>query len=189
MRFLDKINKGYRPSVQYHNAIHAADVLQMAALLLVQGNVRAFARLTDLDVLSVVVASICHDYGHDGFNNAYHVNAITERAIRFSDQSVQENHHIAESFAILNEPKFNFLKAYSRDDFKTFRKRVIGIVLATDMARHVSDLATFTSLMESKGIAQGKNQEMIIDYDSSKKEFESRQTLIELLVHAADVST
>ena len=30
---------------------------------------------------------------------------------------------------------------------------------------------------------------MIIDYTSSKTEFESRQTLIELLVHAADVST
>ena len=57
------------------------------------------------------------------------------------------------------------------------------------MARHVSDLATFTGLMESKGIVQGKNKEMIIDYENSKKEFESRQTLIELLVHAADVST
>lgn len=30
---------------------------------------------------------------------------------------------------------------YSRDDYKTFRKRMIGIILATDMARHVTDLA------------------------------------------------
>ena len=146
----------------------------MAALIMKQGDVREFAKLTDLDVLSVAVASICHDYGHDGFNNAYHVSAITERAIRYSDQSVQENFHIAESFLILNNKKYNFLAAYSRDDFKTFRKRVIGIILATDMARHVSDLANFTSLMEQKGISVGKNQEMIIDYASSKTEFESR---------------
>jgi hypothetical protein len=41
----------------------------------------------------------------------------------------------------LNKPEFNFLAKYSRDDFKTFRKRMIGIILATDMARHVSDLS------------------------------------------------
>ena len=51
---------------------------------------------------------------------------------------------------------------------------MIGIILATDMARHVSDLANFTSLMEQKGISVGKNQEMIIDYSTSKTEFESR---------------
>lgn len=66
---------------------------------------------------------------------------------------------------------------------------MIGIILATDMARHVADLANFTCLIEQKGISVGKNQEMIIDYTSSKTEFESRQTLIELIVHAADVST
>ena len=46
---------------------------------------------------------------------------------------------------------------FSRDDFKTFRKRMIGIILATDMARHVSDLASFKSLMEQKGIKNGVN--------------------------------
>ena len=102
---------------------------------------------------------------------------------------MQENFHISESFMILNDERYNFLSAYSRDDFKTFRKRVIGIILATDMARHVSDLANFTSLLEQKGISVGKNQENIIDYTSVKTEFESRQSLLELIVHAADVST
>ena len=73
------------PDVQYHTDIHAIDVLQMAYLLMVAGEIREFAALTELDVLSVVIASVCHDYGHDGFNNAYHVNAITDRAIRYSD--------------------------------------------------------------------------------------------------------
>jgi hypothetical protein len=100
--------------------------------------------------LSTIISAVCHDYDHDGLNNAYHVNAVSERAIRYSDRAVQENYHVAESFVILNKPEFNFLEKYSRDDFKTFRKRMIGIILATDMARHVSDLASFKNLLESK---------------------------------------
>ena len=49
------------------------------------------------------------------------------------------------------------MKEYSRDDFKTFRKRMIGIILATDMARHMSDLSTFENLLEQKGVKEGKN--------------------------------
>ena len=120
----------------------------MSYHIILKGDMIRFASLSDLDILSVVISAVCHDYGHDGFNNAYHVNAISERAIRYSDQSVQENFHIAESFAILNNPSYNFMTEFSRDDFKTFRKRMIGIILATDMARHVSDLASFKSLME-----------------------------------------
>lgn len=41
---------------------------------------------------------------------------------------------------------------FSKDDKTTFRKRVIGIILATDMARHVSDLGTFKSLIETNDI-------------------------------------
>lgn len=99
-----------------------------------------------------MISSVCHDYDHDGLNNSYHVNAISERAIRYSDKAVQENYHVAESFTILNTPEFNFLQNYSRDDFKTFRKRMVGIILATDMARHVSDLATVKNLLEQKQV-------------------------------------
>jgi high affinity cGMP-specific 3',5'-cyclic phosphodiesterase 9 len=60
----------------------------MSYVIMVKGDVISFASLSELDVLSVVISAVCHDYGHDGFNNAYHVNAISERAIRYSDQSV-----------------------------------------------------------------------------------------------------
>ena len=84
-RFLGKIYKGYRREVQYHNDIHAADVLQMSYHIMLKGDMIRFASLSELDVLSVVVSAVCHDYEHDGLNNAYHVNAISERAIRYSD--------------------------------------------------------------------------------------------------------
>jgi hypothetical protein len=76
---------------------------------------------------------------------------------------------VAESFAILNTPKFNFMARYSRDDFKTFRKRMIGIILATDMARHVADLSSFKNLLDAKQVKKGVNAEKLIDNDSAAK--------------------
>ena len=140
-------------------------------------------------MLSCVIAGVCHDYDHDGLNNSYHVNAISDRAIRYSDAAVQENYHVAESFAILSKPENNFLEKYSRDDFKTFRKRMIGIILATDMARHVSDLATVRNLLEQKQVKGGVNAGHLVDTSSPAKEFDTKQQILELCVHAADVST
>jgi len=85
---MGQIYKGYRRDVQYHNDIHAADVLQMSYVILVKGDMVNYASLSELDLISVVISAVCHDYGHDGLNNSYHVNAISERAIRFSDVSV-----------------------------------------------------------------------------------------------------
>jgi hypothetical protein len=149
----------------------------------------SLAQLNELDILSAVIASVCHDYDHDGLNNAYHVNAISSRAVRYSDKAVQENYHVAESFAILNTPEYNFMKKYSRDDFKTFRKRMIGIILATDMARHVADLASFKNLLDAKQVKGGVNAEKLVDTETPAKEFDSKQQVLELFVHAADVST
>ena len=154
--------------------MHALDVLQMSYIFLTKGKIIEFAQLSELDVLSVCISAICHDFKHDGFTNAYHVNTISERAILFSDQSVQENFHAAESFAILNQKEYNFLEEFSRDDFKTFRARFIGIILATDMARHTSDLGKFKTTLEQRGITGGNKRESLIDRESPKKEFDSK---------------
>ena len=81
------------------------------------------------------------------------------------------------------------MEEFSRDDFKTFRQRFIGIILATDMARHTSDLAKMKTFLEQKGIQNGQNREQLIERESHKKEFDSKQQLLEFAVHAADVST
>jgi hypothetical protein len=61
------------------------DVLQMSYFLMTQGNILEFVQMSELDALSVCMAAICHDFGHDGFTNAYHVNLVSDRAIRYSD--------------------------------------------------------------------------------------------------------
>jgi len=87
-----------------------------------------------------LIAAVCHDLGHDGYNNTYHVNAITSRAIDSNDGAVQEFFHAAELFRILSEDKYNFALNLSREEFVVFRKRAIGLILATDMANHASHL-------------------------------------------------
>lgn len=84
-RFLGKIYNGYRRDVEYHNDIHGGDVLQMMFIFLKQGSLLDLADLNELDLLSLVIGCIAHDFAHDGLNNAYHVNAISERAIRYND--------------------------------------------------------------------------------------------------------
>lgn len=70
--FLYSINKTYRKQVQYHNALHGADVMQYANFMLIGCNLKKVINLSKLDVLSMLVAGLAHDLGHDGFTNAYH---------------------------------------------------------------------------------------------------------------------
>lgn len=123
--------------------------------------------------MAFITAALCHDLGHDGFTNGYHVNAFTERAIRYNDVSVQENFHVAEAFAIIKKDETNFLESLTSDEMKVFRKRVIGCILATDMAKHAADLSALKSLVETKQIKAGENSNQIINKESDAALFKS----------------
>ncbi len=120
-------------------------------------------RLNKLDCLSFIIAAACHDLGHDGFTNTYHVNAITRRAIDSNDVSVQESFHVSELFRILRDPNYEFTHVLTTDEFKIFRKRVLGIILATDMARHVADLSQLNGLLSDSQIKDGENIDKLFE--------------------------
>jgi len=98
------------------------------------------AQLSYLDLVSAITAGACHDFDHDGYNNVYHVNFMTDRALRYHDKAVQENWHASESMKILLKDENNFTENFSESEKKLLRKRVIGMILATDMADHMSHL-------------------------------------------------
>lgn len=82
------------------------------------------------------------------------------------------------------------MTAFTREEFIHFRKRMVGIILATDMSRHNKDHAQFKELLAAKEITGGNDNIMnLVDKSDEKKEFESKQFLLEMCVHAADVST
>jgi hypothetical protein len=49
----------------------------------------------------------------------------------------------------LHEDQFNFLEHLSKEEYKLFRKRVIGLILATDMAKHAADLSALNALIDN----------------------------------------
>ena len=55
--------------------MHCLDVAQMTYMLLMTGRdsfVSQF-RYAPVEQTATIVAAVCHDYAHDGFNNGYHV--------------------------------------------------------------------------------------------------------------------
>ena len=43
------------------------------------------------------------------------------------------------------------------------------------MARHTSDLAKMKTIMEQKGVQNGNQRELLVDCESAKKEFDTKQ--------------
>jgi len=50
------------------------------------------------------------------------------------------------------KPDNNFLASFEREDIQTFKKRMIGTILATDMAKHAEHVASFKRRLELTGV-------------------------------------
>ena len=73
--FLEALFANYHSyNVSYHNDMHCLDVAQMTYLLLKTGPdcLSVQLKLDPLEYIAVIMAALCHDFGHDGFNNGYH---------------------------------------------------------------------------------------------------------------------
>jgi len=57
--------------------------------------------LKKLDLFSVFIANIIHDYEHPGYSNQFVVRTKHPIALRYSDQFVLENHHLASAFNVM----------------------------------------------------------------------------------------
>ncbi|KAJ2003330.1 3',5'-cyclic-nucleotide phosphodiesterase [Coemansia thaxteri] len=99
--------------------------------------VRSILRPTD--AVALVVASMCHDLGHPGLNNAFMVRAHTQLAELYNDQSVLENFHAA-CFSMVMSYFFRDFSGSASGaplfDYEEFRRIAVHAILATDMARH-----------------------------------------------------
>lgn len=77
----------------------------------------------------------------------------------------------------------------NREDLKTFKKRLIGCILSTDMAKHAEDLSRMKSKLELTGVKKDlANAHLLLDQTDGKTMFNSQQQVMELALHAADCS-
>lgn len=81
----------------------------MVYYFMTEGKLMETIHMSSLDRISLLIAAACHDLGHDGMKNEYHVNLITDRAVDSNDLSIQEHFHAANAFKILSLNDCNFL--------------------------------------------------------------------------------
>mmetsp|Transcript_7813 Transcript_7813/g.7278 ORF Transcript_7813/g.7278 Transcript_7813/m.7278 type:complete len:245 (+) Transcript_7813:1383-2117(+) len=140
-----ELQNGYFGDNPYHNVTHIVDSMQAMHYLISVGNLKKY--LKKQDMLSAFIACLVHDYEHPGYSNQFVIRTKHPLAIRYSDISVLENHHLAAAFNImfLKGDENNILENVTLDTYYEIRKMVIQIVLNTDFSKHftlVTELKT-----------------------------------------------
>ncbi|GLI61127.1 hypothetical protein VaNZ11_003402 [Volvox africanus] len=148
-RLLRHIEAGYNDN-PYHNATHAADVLQTLHVI-IHGAQLHVHYVDYLGLLAAYFAAIVHDYGHPGLTNDFLVATSDPLAVRYNDRSPLENHHAAAAFSLLQRPELDILAPLSKSERAAFRKQVIEMVLATDMKQHFMLLSQFNTTHRLSG--------------------------------------
>lgn len=178
--FLAEIERGYKQSNPYHNALHAADVAQTCYIYNKYAEIESKISLSPLDISVFFLSAIIHDYKHPGFNNNYIINTQDELAIRYNDASVLENYHVSESFNLIrSNERYNIFKTFSKEEMKGVRKRIIDMVLHTDMAFH----GKLMNALKQKEELKEKTENA-----TDVKLYSIQQEYLNILLHAADIS-
>ena len=102
--YLRRIQGSYRTSNPYHNAIHAADVVQSTHVLLQLLISNTKIEPTRIQLFSILLAAAVHDVDHPGQTNTYQENAKTDLALTYNDVSILENRHASHAFKAMWEP-------------------------------------------------------------------------------------
>ena len=160
VNFTNEIIGGYKKESPYHNFYHAFDVMHVCYLLITK--CRADEYLQSFNILSILVAALAHDLGHDGFNNAFHETTNSELAVTYNGMSILENYSTAYLFRILRKVNCNIFSRLSRDEINKMRTRLIDLILDTDAKHHFRLVTRFKHGLEMKQLSRGLLSSMIL---------------------------
>eukprot|EP01113_Clastostelium_recurvatum_P035059 TRINITY_DN4837_c0_g1_i2.p1 TRINITY_DN4837_c0_g1~~TRINITY_DN4837_c0_g1_i2.p1 ORF type:complete len:728 (+),score=209.03 TRINITY_DN4837_c0_g1_i2:28-2184(+) len=173
INFITAIEDGYVDN-PYHNRTHAADVVHGCYFFL-KTSLTLSPYLSLLEIMAAIIACAIHDYRHPGRNNVFLINTEDKLAVRHNDLSVLENFHCSEAWEVLKRKENNFLAELPLGSRQMVRKIVVGMVLATDMAKHPEILAQFQNKMHTASL----------DVVSS---FDDRLLALRMAIKCADIS-
>ena len=190
---LASLKKGHNGSMSkgnpYHNNLHGADVLQ-AVMYFSLTYKEIGGDFTALDQFCLLFAGYIHDFNHPGLNTTFVVNDWPSSVISLlhGTESPLEKHHLARTFNLLrnNQEEYNFLKDFNDDDVMYFRKVVTECVLATDLAKTMSWLASAkVSFVDMKG--EGKEEPSLSALDKKKRLDAAKLLKMQLAIKCGDV--
>ncbi|CAB3408202.1 unnamed protein product [Caenorhabditis bovis] len=171
-RWILSIEAHYHAGNTYHNATHAADVLQATSFFLDSSSVAT--HVNENHAVAALLAAAVHDLDHPGRGNAYLINTRQSLAVLYNDNSILENHHIALAFQLTLQHNVNIFCHLTREEFMSMRHAMVEMVLATDISRHFEYLAKF-------------NKMSVIDVVDEQREKNS-MTICDMLIKCADIS-
>ena len=187
--FVYEISQGYHRENPYHTDLHAADMLQSIFVYKKLSKFDETLSLLDLDILSMFISAIIHDYGHPGLNNNYLIKTKDDLAIKYNDISVLENYHVSEAFNImLKKKENNIFEEFSEDDFKLCRKNIIECVLGTDMTLHNKKYLAFKRRLQTENIKKGENINNLFNNLDPINSYNLKLEFQSFIIHAADIS-
>lgn len=193
--FLRKTASGYIESVQYHNSVHAADVAQTISTMFLNSNLEVITLLSQNDILSMIIAALGHDIGHPGTNNGFQINTYSDIAITYNDQSVLENYHTSILFKIIKQEEYNIFGKFPDSTYKTIRKRIINLILSTDMSQHSKVLSIlkpkvldYKETMNKLKQDNSNNSTPVPFITQSNLLFDDQQRVMDFVIHTADLS-
>jgi len=195
LEFLLQIEQGYGSGQEegavnkYHNRVHAADVLQSVHFFL---TTCGFAHvLTDIEQMALLLAAVVHDYKHPGRSNLFVCKTRGKLAIIYNDISVLENFHISQAMALLQQDRYNFVRYFDDPTYASFRKYMIGLVLATDLKVHFDLLGEFNALTAEVMDASTPASTNTTNIQDEKSEEDNSQMIfsaMKICLKAADIA-
>ncbi|MEQ2187352.1 cGMP-specific 3',5'-cyclic phosphodiesterase, partial [Goodea atripinnis] len=165
------VRKNYRKNVAYHNWRHALNTAQCMFALLKSGRLQN--NLSDLEILALMIATLCHDLDHRGVNNSY-IQRSDHPLAQLYCHSTMEHHHFDQCLMILNSPGNQILSGLSLVEYKTTLKMIEKAILATDLALYMKRREQFFELT--------KNNQFVWEDDNH------RDLLRSMLMTACDIS-
>eukprot|EP00917_Polyrhabdina_sp_WS-2016_P013454 GHVP01029564.1.p1 GENE.GHVP01029564.1~~GHVP01029564.1.p1 ORF type:complete len:759 (-),score=116.24 GHVP01029564.1:2523-4799(-) len=156
LSFLSTVDAFYHNN-PYHNARHAVTVMH-SALFLAKKVIEPHG-WPKWEQIAMILASLCHDVGHPGKNNAFFVNSLDPLAVMYNDQSVLENYHSSLTFSILHQPECDIFENVELQQFREFRKKIIDLILATDLKSHFDSMSRVKVRIDSKNFDFSSNEE------------------------------
>ncbi|XP_076149299.1 cGMP-specific 3',5'-cyclic phosphodiesterase [Alosa pseudoharengus] len=170
-RWVLSVRRGYRRDVAYHNWHHALSTAQcMFAMLKATSHLQK--HFSSLEILALMIATLCHDLDHRGVNNSYIARSQQPLAQLYGHSSL-EHHHYDLCVLILNNPGSEILSGLSQEDYRRCLLMVEKSILATDLALYMKRRDTFFQLAERETL--------------SWQDQEHRELLSSMLMTASDI--
>ncbi|XP_039615675.1 cGMP-specific 3',5'-cyclic phosphodiesterase isoform X2 [Polypterus senegalus] len=144
-RWILSVKKNYRKTVAYHNWRHAFNTAQCMFAVLKSGKMQG--KLSELEVLALMISTLCHDLDHRGVNNSY-IKRSEHPLAQLYCHSTMEHHHFDQCLMILNSPGNQILSGLSLDEYRTSLKMIERAILSTDLAVYMRRRSEFFDLVK-----------------------------------------